>query len=221
MAAHPVALYASESCREGPAGGRRFGSGSGGGGALPVDRSLAPGEGPREGEDLSKGATESVGDFAIRLVQRPTKPRHELTSPETKRRRPSGENRARHGWRVRHQPARCSRSEMPSRAIRRHPGEHRPESGTSRPGDGGERRGDQAGESQPLENGWIQRVLVDNKSVAEIGERHLVCHGFERFGERARVRPARVRRPITVTGGTPGACGKGASTVWSSTIPSL
>jgi hypothetical protein len=64
-------------------------------------------------------------------------------------------------------------------------------------------------------------VLVDNKSVAEIGERHLVCHGFERFGERARVRRARVRRPITVTGGTPGACSKGASTVWSSTITSL
>lgn len=55
-------------------------------------------------------------------------------------------------------------------------------------GDGGERRGDQAGETQTLENGWIQRVLVDNKSVAEIGERHLVCLGSERFGERARVR---------------------------------
>jgi hypothetical protein len=64
-------------------------------------------------------------------------------------------------------------------------------------------------------------VLVDNKSVAEIGERHLVCHGFERFGERARVRRARVRRPITVTGGTPGARSKGASPVWSSTITSL
>jgi len=61
-------------------------------------------------------------------------------------------------------------------------------------------------------------VLVDNKSVAEIGERHLVCLGSERFGERARVRPVRARRPITVTGGRPGAYSKGASPVWSSTI---
>jgi hypothetical protein len=88
-------------------------------------------------------------------------------------------------------------------------------------GDGGERGGGQSGESQTLENGWIQRVLVDIKSVAEIGERHLVCLGSERFGERARVRRARARRPITVTGGKPGACSKGASTVWSSTIQSL
>jgi hypothetical protein len=92
---------------------------------------------------------------------------------------------------------------------------------TSMLGDGGERRGGQAGESQTLESGWIQRVLVDNKSVAEIGERHLVCLGSERFGERARVRRARAGRPITVTGGKPGACSKGASTVWSSTIQSL
>jgi len=92
---------------------------------------------------------------------------------------------------------------------------------TSMLGDGGEGRGGQAGVSQTLENGWIQRVLVDNKSVAEIGERHLVCLGSARFGEWARVRPARAGRPITVTGGKPGACSKGASTVWSSTIKSL
>ena len=92
---------------------------------------------------------------------------------------------------------------------------------TSVLGDGGEGRGGQAGESQTLENGWIQRVLVDNKSVAEIGEKHLVCLGSVRFGERARVRPTRAGRPITVTGGKPGACGKGASTVRSSTIKSL
>jgi hypothetical protein len=93
VAAHLAALYASERCREGPAGRRHFGSGSGGGGALPVDRSSAPRGGLREGEDLSKGATGSVGDITIRLVQRTTTPTHELTPPETKRRRPSGENR--------------------------------------------------------------------------------------------------------------------------------
>ena len=84
MAAHPAALYASQSCREGPEDRRRFGSGSGGGGALPVDRSLAPQGGPCEGGDLSKGATRSVSDFAIRLVQRTKTPTHELTPPEHK-----------------------------------------------------------------------------------------------------------------------------------------
>jgi hypothetical protein len=39
---------------------------------------------------------------------------------------------------------------------------------------GSDRRGDQAGENQALVNGWIPWVLVDNKLVAEIGERHLV-----------------------------------------------
>lgn len=177
--------------------------------------------GPLRRRGLSKGATGSVSDFAIRLVQRTKTPTHELTPPEPKRRRPSGESRARHGWRVRHQPARCSRSEMPSRAIRRHPGASPSNPSTSTLGEGGEQRGDQAGEIQTLENGWIQRVLVDIKSVAEIGERHLVCLGSERFGERARVRRARAGRPITVTGGKPGACSKGASTVWSSTNQSL
>lgn len=48
--------------------------------------------GPREGEEQSWGATGSVGDFAVRLVQRTTTPTHGLTSPEPKRRRPAGEN---------------------------------------------------------------------------------------------------------------------------------
>lgn len=38
---------------------------------------------------------------------------------------------------------------------------------------GSDRRGGQSGESQALESVWIHRVLVDNKSVAEIGKRHL------------------------------------------------
>jgi hypothetical protein len=42
---------------------------------------------------------------------------------------------------------------------------------------GSDRRVGQAGESQSLVNGWIPWVLVDNKSVAEIGERHLVWRG--------------------------------------------
>jgi hypothetical protein len=84
VAVNPAALYASESCWEGLDGGRRFGSGSGGGGALPVDRSSAPPDGPREGEDRSKGATGSVRDFTVRLVQRTKTPTHELTPPEPK-----------------------------------------------------------------------------------------------------------------------------------------
>jgi hypothetical protein len=117
--------------------------------------------------------------------------------------------RAARGWRCLH-----GLSDVTPEPVRSEPS-------TSKLGDGGEQRGGQAGESQTLENGWIQRVLVDNKSVAEIGERHLVCLGSERFGERERVRRARAGRPITVTGGKPGACSKGASTVWSSTIQSL
>jgi hypothetical protein len=192
VAAHPVALYASQSLWEGPYGGRRFGSGSGGGGALPVDRSLAPQGGVREGEDLSRGATGSVGDFAIRLVQRTKTPTHELTPPESKRRRPSGENR---------DLSRLARS-APTDALLEvgnaftgYPALPRvftvPNPVRACWATGGKRRGDQAGESQALENGWIQRVLVDNKSVAEIGEKHLVCLGSTRFGEWAHVRPAR------------------------------
>jgi hypothetical protein len=151
-----------------------------------------PRVGPREGEEQPWGATGSVGDFAVRLVQRNTTPTHGLTSPEPKRRRPTGENcdsvtagafgtnrRAARGRKCLHGLSGVT------------PDLHRHKPGTSVLGYGGDRRGDQPGESQTLENGWIQRVLVDNKSVAEIGEKHLVCHGSARFGERAQVRPAR------------------------------
>jgi hypothetical protein len=67
--------------------------------------------------------------------------------------------------------------------------------------DSGVRRGDQPDASQVLEKGWILRVLVDNKSVAEIGERHLVCLGLERFGAKSTRQTSQTWRPITVTGG--------------------
>jgi hypothetical protein len=77
---------------------------------------------------------------------------------------------------------------------------------------GSDRRGGQAGENQPLVNAWISWVLVDNKSVAEIGEKHLVWCGFSALralpasaGTSQRRLSTRhtstARRPITVTGG--------------------
>jgi hypothetical protein len=66
---------------------------------------------------------------------------------------------------------------------------------------GSDRRGGQAGESQSLVNEWIPWVLVDNKSVAEIGERHLVRRGLRPFRRESTRHTSMIRRPITVTGG--------------------
>jgi hypothetical protein len=82
---------------------------------------------------------------------------------------------------------------------------------------GSDRRGGQVGESRSLASGWIPWVLVDNKSVAEIGDRHLVRRGSTslRRGENAAHQHEsashhRDRREA-------GTCGKGARAAWSFT----
>lgn len=83
---------------------------------------------------------------------------------------------------------------------------------------GSDRRGGQAGESQSLANGWIPWVLVDNKSVAEIGERHLVWRGpgsLRRVGHAAHQRDSASHHR---DGREAGERGKGARAVRSLTI---
>jgi hypothetical protein len=82
-----------------------------------------------------------------------------------------------HGWRERYQLPRHARSRMPSGHSASPRSFTVPTPARACWAKGSDRRGGQAGESQSLVNGWIPRVLVDNKSVAEIGEKHLVWRG--------------------------------------------
>jgi hypothetical protein len=52
-----------------------------------------------------------------------------------------------------------------------------------------------------LGNWRIWRVLVDNKSIAEIGDKCLSLGGRRLFGIAGTTRDSKKRRPITVTGG--------------------
>lgn len=58
-----------------------------------------------------------------------------------------------------------------------------------------------AGESPAPESWQIQRVLVDNKSVAEIGDRCLPLEGLRRFGVAGTTWGSALGRSIPVTGG--------------------
>jgi hypothetical protein len=82
-----------------------------------------------------------------------------------------------HGWRERYQLPRHARSRMPSGHSASPRSFTVPTPARACWAKGSDRRGGQAGESQSLVIGWIPRVLVDNKSVAEIGEKHLVWRG--------------------------------------------
>jgi len=86
-------------------------------------------------------------------------------------------NSDRHGWRVRYQLPRHTRSGMPSGYSASPQSFTAPTPARVCWVKGSDRRGGRAGESQSLVSGWIPWVLVDNKSVAEIGERHLVWRG--------------------------------------------
>lgn len=83
---------------------------------------------------------------------------------------------------------------------------------------GSDRRGGQAGESQSLVNEWIPWVLVDNKSVAEIGERHLVWRGLSSLRREEHAVHQHDSASHHRDGREAGACGKGARTVRSFTI---
>jgi len=48
---------------------------------------------------------------------------------------------------------------------------------------------------------WIWRVRVDNKSIAEIGDKCLALGGRQLFGIAGATRDSKKWRPITVTGG--------------------
>lgn len=157
--------------------------------------------------------------LVVRLARRMRTLQRELTSPEAKRRRPSLVRTTKATAGAHGTNRRATRGRRcPHRLFGASPGFHGPMPVTSVLAESSDRRGGQSDVSQVLEKGWIQRVLVDNKSVAEIGERHLVCLGLERFGAKSTRQTSKTRRPITVTGGKLRARGKGASSVWSSTI---
>jgi hypothetical protein len=122
-----------------------------------------------------------------------------------------------HSWRARYQPSRHARSGMSSGYSTS------PRSFTVQTparacwAKGSDRRGGQAGESRSLVNGWIPWVLVDNKSVAEIGEKHLAWRGSrslrrERHAVREHESASHHR-----DGREAGACGKGVRAVRSFT----
>lgn len=102
------------------------------------------------------------------------------------------------------------------RATRRRPGASLFRTQYGRAGrQGSDRRGGQAGESRSLASGWISWVLVDNKSVAEIGERHLVQRGYASLRRDVHSVHQRESASHHRDGREAGARGKGARTVWS------
>jgi hypothetical protein len=131
-----------------------------------------------------------------------------------------------HGWRARYQSPRHARSRMPSgHCFRVVPGGYwaSPRRVTVQTparacwAKGSDRRGGQADVSRSLANGWIPWVLVDNKSVAEIGEKHLAWRGSrslrrERHAVREHESASHHR-----DGREAGACGKGVRAVRSFT----
>jgi hypothetical protein len=123
-----------------------------------------------------------------------------------------------HGWRARYQPPRHARLGMPSGYSASPRSFTVPTPARACWTRGSDRRGGQAGESRSLASGWIPWVLVDNKSVAEIGEKHLVWRGpgsLRRVGHAAHQRDSASHHR---DGREAGACGKGARAVRSFTI---
>jgi hypothetical protein len=111
---------------------------------------------------------------------------------------------------VDHDGSGCSRhhtrhplgSEMPLAAIRRHGRRCCPNLRTRVRGKRGRAEsGGRTGESPTLKNRRIQQVLVDNKLVAEIGNRCLLLQGRQRSGADDTKRSSERQRPIAVTGG--------------------
>jgi hypothetical protein len=215
------------SAGSGPAGRRHFGSGSGGGGAPFVERSLAPNDRMRESGCVAGGATGSVSDLTVRLTQRKRTPTRGLTPPETKRRRPSGDGQRtvtagvrgtnRHvtrgrgclratafGWCPKGYSASPRRFtvQTPARACWAKGSDH---------------RGGQADASRSLASGWIPWVLVDNKSVAEIGEKHLVWRGSRSLRREWHAVHEHDSASHHRDGREAGACSKGARAVRSLT----
>jgi hypothetical protein len=161
----------------------------------------------REGGAARSSATGSAGGRIVRFARRDKTSTRKLTPPKKNRGGlRGGENgdEPRLVWR--HQSLHHSGSEMPSG----YPVLPRTTACTNTAqaccGRAGEGRGGCRGESLARESWWVSGVLVDNKLVAEIGERHLVSAGSqsleaqaEGVGGTSETSPS--RRPITLNGG--------------------